>query len=326
MKNNRICELLGIEYPILQGGMLWLADAQLAAAVSNAGALGTLSPYAGMDENGDPVENLYLQISRIRQRTGKPFAVNIPLDLPASGLLVNALLQEKATIAVTAAGSPAIYTELLHSAGIRVLHVVGSVSQAKFAESCGVDALVAEGYEAGGRIGRNETSLISLVPQVVDAVSVPVVAAGGIVDGRGMAAAFALGAVGVQLGTRFIAVHECIAHAAYKQAIVESGAADTVVTGRGIAPVRSLRSRFIENLSAMERSGESIDRIDKFIGRNRARNAQISGDMENGDAYAGSSAGMIREITSASAVIHTMMEEYNTAIRKMDFLPSRNAI
>ncbi|MEJ2247566.1 MAG: nitronate monooxygenase, partial [Acidobacteriota bacterium] len=227
MKKNSLCDLLGIRFPILQGGMLWLADARLASAVSSAGALGTLSPYTGMQPNGDAVEHLRRQIHKTRELTLKPFAVNIPLDLPASGLLIDVLLQEKVAIAVTAAGSPGIYTQLLHSAGIRVLHVVGSVSQALFAESCGVDAMIIEGVEAAGRVGREEIPLFTLLPQVVDAVSIPVVAAGGIADGRGMAAAFVLGSVGVQMGTRFVAVEECPAHIAYKQAIIECGDSGT---------------------------------------------------------------------------------------------------
>lgn len=318
MNKNPICELLGIRYPILQGGMLWLADARLASAVSNAGGLGTLSPYAGMDPKGDPSENLRLQIHKTRKRTNKPFAVNIPLDLPTSGLLIDLLLQEKVPIAVTAAGSPEIYTELLHSAGIQVLHVIGSLSQAKYAESCGVDVVIAEGVEAGGRVGREEIPLYSLLMQVVPAVSLPVIAAGGVATGKTMAAVFALGAVGVQLGTRFVAVEECIAHPAYKKAIIEAGDADTVITRRSVTPIRSLKSGFIKALVALEQSGEPADRIEKFIGRNRAWSAQVSGDVDGGDAYAGSSAGMIREVVSAEAAILGMMESYNKTVRGTD--------
>ena len=315
MKKNRVCELLEIEYPIIQGGMFHLADARLAAAVSEAGALGTLSPYAGMPDKGNPVDNLRIQIQKIRKLTGRPFAVNILLDLPESGLMVDVLLQEKAGIAVTAAGNPGIYTELLHSAGILVLHVAGSVSQARSAESYGVDAVIAEGCEAAGRIAHDEIPLFPLIPQVADAVKVPVIAAGGIADGRGMAAAFALGAEGVQLGTRFVAVDECTAHPAYKQAIVESDDSGTIVTRRGTVPTRSLKSRFIEDLASMERSGAGKERIEEFIGSKRAWTAQISGDIESGDAYAGSSAGMIREILPAGVVVRKIMKEYQDTLR-----------
>jgi enoyl-[acyl-carrier protein] reductase II len=307
--NNRILDLLGINYPILQGGMLWLADAELAASVSNAGALGTLSPYAGMREDGNPLDNLRFQIHRIRELTGKPFAVNIPLDLPMSGLLINLLLEESVEIAVTAAGSPELFTELLHSSGIRVLHVVSSVSQAKFAQSCGADAVIAEGVEAGGRIGRDELPLFSLIPQVADAVSIPVIAAGGIVDSRGMAAALALGANAVQLGTRFIATKECIAHPNYKKAILQASDTDTIVAGRKLVPARRLKSAFPLKLADMERSGLDADALQEFTGRGRVRKAQLEGDLETGDPFAGSSAGVIREILSVQEVVEAIVKE-----------------
>ncbi len=275
--------------------MLWLANAELAAAVSNAGALGVISPYAGMEEDGDPLENLRLQIRRTRLLTDKPFGINIPLDLPSSGLLLDVLLQENAKIAVTAAGSPKLFTELLHTAQILVLHVVSSVNQALSAESCGVDSVIAEGVEAAGRLGRDELPLFSLIPQVADAVSVPVIAAGGIVDGRGMAAAFALGADAVQLGTRFVATDECVAHPNYKHAIVEARDTGTIVTQRESVPARMLKSGF----GAAGRPA--------LTGRSRTRKAQIDGDLANGDAYAGSSAGLIKEILPAALVVQNLV-------------------
>ncbi|MBN2241764.1 MAG: DUF561 domain-containing protein [Acidobacteria bacterium] len=326
MEKNRVCRLLGIEYPVIQGGMFRLAEAGLAAAVSEAGALGTLSPHAGMTRNGDPARNLRFQIQRIRRRTDKPFAVNILLDLPESGRLVDVLLREEAAIVITAAGDPGTYTELFHCAGMQVLHVIGSVSQARLAESCGVDIVVAEGCEAAGRIAREEIPLLSLLPLVADAVKIPVIAAGGIADGRGMAAAFALGASGVQLGTRFVASEECMAHSAYKKAIMDSGDNATLITRRGSIPVRSLKSRFLEDLAEMERSGAGKERIEGFIGRGRTRKGQLLGDMENGDAYAGSSAGLIREIIPAAAVIQKMMNEYTQAVHRMRFQPVRHPI
>jgi enoyl-[acyl-carrier protein] reductase II len=319
MTKAKITSLLGIRHPILQGGMLWLADAGLAASVSNAGALGTLSPYAGMSEDGDPFENLRVQIRRTRQLTDKPFAVNIPLDLPDSGLLIALLLEESVGIAVTAAGSPDIFTELLHASGIRVLHVISSEPQARTAEACGVDAVIAEGVEAGGRIGRDELPLFSLIPQVVDAVSIPVVAAGGIVDGRGMAAARALGADGVQLGTRFIAVEECIAHPNYKKAILQARDVDTVVAGRALLPARRIKSAFSLKFLEMERAGASADSLGEFTGQGRARKAQLEGDLENGDLYAGSSAGLIRKMMSAAEVVERLVKGCNEALRKGEY-------
>jgi enoyl-[acyl-carrier protein] reductase II len=286
--------------------MLWIASAELAAAVSNAGGLGVLSPYAGMNENGDPLENLRSQIARTRILTQKPFGVNIPLDLPASDLLIDLLLQENVAIVVTAAGSPALYTELLHSSGIRVAHVISSVAQARSAASCSVDAIIAEGAEAGGRIGRERVSLLSLIPQVVAAVSLPVIAAGGIVDAGGSAAAFARGAEGVQLGTRFIATEECIAHPNYKQAILDAGDSDTIVTRRDSIPTRSLKTGFTLELAALEESGASPEEVRTFVGRGRGRMAQIEGNLTDGDAYAGTSAGSIHEILPAAAVIKTL--------------------
>jgi enoyl-[acyl-carrier protein] reductase II len=279
MQKTPICALFGIEYPILQGGMLRLATAELAAAVSNAGALGTVSPYAGMEENGDPLENLRRQILRTRRLTEQPFGINIPMELPESGLLIDVLLKENVQIVVTSAGSPEIFTELLHSAGIRVVHVISSVAQAQFAESCKVDAVIAEGVEAGGRLGRDELPSFSLIPQVADAVSLPVIAAGGIADGRGMAAAFALGAHGVQLGTRFIAAEECIAHPEYKQAIIDACDADTVVTGRDSIPARSLKSM---------------------------------------KGYAGSSAGLVKQILPAARIVKQLIHSYNEVVHNLE--------
>jgi enoyl-[acyl-carrier protein] reductase II len=310
MVKESLCGLLGIKYPILQGGMLWIADAALASSVSNAGALGTLSPYAGMKEDGDPLENLRFQIRKTRQLTRNPFAVNIPLDLPNSGLLINLLIEEKIHIVVTAAGNPALFTELLRASNIRVLHVVSSASQAQFAESCGADAVIAEGVEAGGRIGRDEIPLFSLIPQVADTVSIPVVAAGGIADSRGMAAAITLGADGVQLGTRFIAATECIAHQNYKKAIIEARNADTMVTGRALEPARRIQSRFSLKLLEMERSGASVESLRTFAGHGRTRKAQIDGDLAEGDFLEGASAGLVKSVVPAAEIIETLIRGF----------------
>jgi enoyl-[acyl-carrier protein] reductase II len=299
--------------------MLWLANAELAASVSNAGALGVISPYAEMVEGDDPQSNLRLQIRQTRRLTDRPFGINIPINLPMSGLLIDVLLQESAEIVITAAGSPEPFTELLHSAGICVLHVISTVSQAKFCDACGVDVLIAEGAEAGGRIGRNEVPLLSLLPQVVNAVSLPVIAAGGIVDGKGMAAALALGADGIQLGTRFLATRECLAHPDYKRAIVKAQDADTIVTRRGLIPTRSLKSRFPMELAAMEKAHASEEDIQRFIGHGRARKAQIEGDMSNGDAYSGSSVGLIKEVLPAALVVEKLIKDYEEAIRRMQY-------
>ncbi len=317
MISTRICDLLGIRYPILQGGMLWLADATLAAAVSNSGALGIISPYAGMAKDGDPLKNLAEQIKKGRDLTEKPFGVNIPLDLEQSGLLVDIILREKVAIIVTAAGSPASYTELLRQEGIKVLHVVSSVKQARFAEDSNVDAVIAEGVEAAAHDGFDELPLFSLIPQVADAVSIPVIAAGGIVDSRGWAAAVSLGAEGIQLGTRFVAVEESPASRRYKEAILRAKDTDTVITSRKVVPTRSLKTKFSMRLLELEASGASAQDIRDFIGYRRSREAQLEESPKHGELYCGSSVGLIKEIMPASLVVKTLVEGYEEILRRL---------
>jgi len=317
MKRTRICYLLKIDYPILQGGMLWLATAELAAAVSNAGALGMISPFAGMEKHGDPLENLRLQIARARKLTKKPFGINIPLDLDQSGMLIDTILKEKVNTVVTAAGDPHHYTEVLRKEGVKVLHVVSTAKQAQSAESCKVDAVIVEGVEAAAHLGFDEIPLFSLIPRVADVVSIPVIAAGGIADARGVVAAFALGAEGVQLGTRFVAVEENIAHSEYKQAILNAEDSDTVITCRKLLPTRSLKTVFTRRLLELEGSGASAGDIREFLGYSRARTGQIEGDLENGEAYSGASAGLINEILPAAEVVQRLVEEYQKVIKKI---------
>ena len=318
MKKTRVSQLLGIKYPILQGGMLWLADAGLAAAVSNAGGLGVISPMAGMPPHGDPVENLSTQIKKAKGLTRKPFGVNIPLDLRDCGLLLDLILTNKIKVVITAAGDPRLYTELLQSGKARVLHVISSVRQARVAESAGVDALIAEGVEAAARNGLDELPLFSLIPQVADAVSLPVVAAGGIADSRGMVAAFALGAEGVQLGTRFVAVNENIASQRYKEAIVKAGDTDTVITCRQLIPTRSLKTtEFTQVLLGMEAAGATTDEIRDFMGHAASRRAGIEGDLDNGEAYCGSSAGLIKDIVSVGEVLQRLVDGYPEVLKKL---------
>ena len=317
MKRTRICDLLGIKYPIIQGGMLWLATAELAAAVSNAGALGIISPLAGMEKHGDPFENFRTQINAAKNLTRRPFGVNIPLDLEYSGLLIDLVLKEGVGIVVTSAGSPEHYTELARREGVKVLHVVSSVRQAQNAESCNVDAVIAEGVEAAAHNGRDEIPLFSLIPQVADSISIPVIAAGGIVDARGVVAAICLGADGVQLGTRFVAVKENIASPKYKQAIINAKDTDTVITCRKLVPTRSLRAEFSRRLLELEESGASADDIRTFLGYSRARKGQLEGDLVNGEAYCGASAGLIKEILPAALVVRKLVEGYQEILRKL---------
>ena len=319
MIETRVNRLLGIRYPILQGGMFWLATAELAAAVSNAGGLGVISPYAGLDQEGDPAENLHRQIERVRGLTDRPWAVNLLLDIDLDGVLADCLLREGTRIVITAAGNPRRYTEFFKAGGIRVLHVVGSVKQARLAEECGVDAIIAEGVEAAAHVGFDEIPLLSLLPQVADAVAIPIVAAGGIADARGVVAALALGAEGVQLGTRFVAVEENIAHTHYKQALCKAGDADTAVTCRKLVPTRSLRTPLVSRIQELEAAGATGEALRAFIGRGRDRDrrGQIDGDLAEGIASCGAAAGLIREVLPAAEVIRRLVDGYAEIVKKL---------
>ena len=297
--------------------MLWLATAELAAAVSNAGALGIISPFAGMKRHGSPIENLHLQLVKARNLTKNPFGINILLDLEKSGMLIDMAIQEGVKIVITAGGDPHYYTELLSKEGVKILHVVSNVRQAQIAESCGVNAVIAEGLEAAAHLGFDELPLFSLIPQVADAVSIPIIGAGGIVDARGLVASLALGAEGVQLGTRFVAVDENIANPKYKRAILEAKDTDTVITCRKLLPTRSLKTEFTLQLLELEESGASAADLRNFLGFSRARAGQLEGDLENGEAYCGASAGLIKEIIPAAKVIQNLVEGYQKIIEKI---------
>jgi len=317
MKRTRISDLLGITYPIVQGGMLWIATAELAAAVSNAGALGVISPLAGMKKDGDPESNFSYQLSRVESLTRKPFGVNIPLDLEYADALIAMALSGKVNIVITSAGNPDRFTQVLKREEVTVLHVVSSVEQALKAESCGVDGLVSNGIEAAAHNGFHELPLFALIPQVADAVSLPVIAAGGIVDARGMVAALSLGADGVQLGTRFVAVHENTAHANYKQAIVDAQDTDTVITCRSIVPTRSLKTQFTRTIMELEKSGAAAEEIMDFIGYRSNWNAQLEGDLKGGETYCGASAGLIKEILPVKEVIRRLVDGYDKVVSSL---------
>ncbi|UCH50974.1 MAG: nitronate monooxygenase [Chloroflexota bacterium] len=315
MKRTRLCDLLGIEHPIIQGGMVWIANAELAAAVSNAGGLGLISPNAGMSPNDDQVENLKEQIEIAKSLTSKPFGVNLPiLNNPHIEELVTAVINAKIKVAVTAAGNPALYTSRFKEAGIKVLHLVAAVRHAQSAERRGVDAVIAEGYEAGGHNGLDELTTFTLIPQVVDAVTIPVVAAGGIADARGVVAALALGADGVQMGTRFVATRECAAHQNFKEAILKASDTDTAITGRKLGPTRILKNEVASKILEMEAAGASAEDLLAFIGSSRSRTGQFEGDMVNGEAYCGSIAGMIKEIRSVGDIIRSIADDYGAVL------------
>ena len=314
MRKSRICKLLGIECPIIQGGMTWIANAELAAAVSEAGGLGTISPNAGMRIEDNVEVNLRDQIRKAKGLTSKPFSVNIVVLIPEIAALVDLLIAEGVKVVTTAAGNPRLHTRRLKEAGIKVLHVVSSVRQAQVAEDSGVDAVIAEGFEAGGHNGFDELTTMVLVPQIADAVEIPVIAAGGIADARGFAAAMALGAEGVQMGTRFIATTECNAHPDFKRRIIESLDTGTVITGRALSPTRTLRNKFAAKVAEMDRRGTTADELLALIGMGRSRMGQLEGNVEDGELYCGEASGIVRDVAAAGDIIKEMVEGYEKVV------------
>lgn len=292
---NRICDLLGIEYPVIQGGMAWVATAELAAAVSNGGGLGLIA--AG----GAPVEVVREQIIKCRELTDKPFGVNVMLMSPFAEDVMQVIIEEKPAVVATGAGNPGKYMEPLKAAGIKVMPVIASVAMAQKMEKQGADAVIAEGTEAGGHIG--EITTMCLTPQVADAVSIPVICAGGIADARGAAAAFALGADGIQVGTRFICSDECLAHDNYKQAVIKAKDRDAVVTGRSTgAPVRALKNKLTKEYQRLEKENASAEEIEE-LGVGGLRRAFLEGDTQMGSLMAGQSAAMVKKIEPCADII-----------------------
>lgn len=299
MVSNQICELLNIKYPIIQGGMAWVATAELAAAVSNAGGLGLIG--AGHM----PPDALRKEIRRAKELTTKVFGVNVMLMSPFVKEVMQVVVDEKVQVVTTGAGNPGEYIPALKGIGARIIPVVASVALAKRLERIGVDALVAEGHESGGHVG--EVSTMALVPQVVDAVSNPVIAAGGIADSRGVVAALALGAQGVQIGTRFVATTECLVHERYKQALVKAKERSTIVTGVSTGhPVRVLQNKLTKEYVERERAGATTEELDQ-MGAGKLRLAAQEGDVDYGSVMVGQIAGMIREIQSVEAVMQDLV-------------------
>lgn len=294
-ENNRVTKLLKIKYPLIQGGMAWVADADLAAAVSNAGGLGVIAA-ASM-----PAELLEEQIVKIRKLTDKPFGMNIMLLSPTADDALEIAAQYRVPVVTTGAGMPGKVLERLKPLGTTVIPVIASTAHAERVSKQGADAVVAEGSEAGGHIG--EITTMNLVPQVVDVVSIPVIAAGGVADGRGMAAAFALGAEGVQVGTRFVCAAESNVHFNYKEKIIEANDRATVVTGRSTGhPVRGLKNKLSKEFEKLEKRGASIEELEK-LGTGKLRLAVVDGDTMWGSLMAGQSAGLVKKIEPASAMI-----------------------
>ncbi|MGI5959815.1 MAG: enoyl-[acyl-carrier-protein] reductase FabK [Massiliimalia sp.] len=298
---TQITKLLGIKYPIIQGGMAWVANAQLAAAVSNAGGLGLI---AGGSATADIVRE---EIKKAKALTEKPFGVNVMLMNPHAEAIIQACIEEKVKVVTTGAGNPGKYIPAMKEAGIKVIPVVASVALAKRMERAGADAVVAEGCEAGGHIG--EITTMCLIPQIADAVSIPVIAAGGIADGRGMAAALILGAQGVQVGTRFLVANECTIHQNYKDLVLKAKDTDSIVTGRSTGhPVRSVKNKFAKTLLEMEK--EHVDPAQfEEMSVGSLRKAVVDGNVDEGSFMAGQIAGMVTKQESCHDIVRSLTNE-----------------
>lgn len=298
---TRITELLGIEEPVIQGGMAWVAEYHLAAAVSEAGGLGIIGAASA------PPEVVREQIRKVKERTSKPFGVNVMLMNPNAPEVAKVVVEEQVPVVTTGAGNPAKFTSLWKEAGVKVIPVVASVAMAKLMVRGGADAVVAEGMESGGHIG--STTTMALVPQVADAIDAPVIAAGGIADGRGMAAAFMLGAEAVQMGTRFVAAKESIVHANYKEKLIKSKDIDSEITGSSTGhPIRVIRNKMSREYLKMEKEGATLDELEQLT-LGSLRKAVMDGDVVNGSLMAGQIAGMIQDELSCKEIITSIVSE-----------------
>lgn len=305
--HNRITALFGIEYPIIQAGMIWCSGWKLASAVSNAGGLGLIG-------SGSMYPDVLREhIQKCKAATNKPFGVNVPLLYPDIDKHIQIIIEEGVKIVFTSAGNPKTWTSMLKQHGIKVVHVVSSRKFALKCQEAGCDAVVAEGFEAGGHNGREETTTLCLVPAVADAVTIPVIAAGGIGDGRAMLACMVLGAEGVQIGTRFIASIESSAHDAFKQTVIHADEGSTILTLKEITPVRMVRNAFYDMLSAAYARCASADELRTILGRGRAKKGMFEGDMEAGELEIGQVSATVREILPAAEILKDIWEGYLVA-------------
>lgn len=300
-------ELFGIQYPIVQAGMIWCSGWRLASAVSNAGGLGIIGAGSMYPEV------LRNHVRKCRAATDRPFAVNLPMLYPDIEQHMATIAEEKVPIVFTSAGNPAAWTGWLKERGVKVVHVVSSVRFARKAETAGVDAVVAEGFEAGGHNGREETTTLVLVPMVRDAVRIPVIAAGGISDGRSMLAAMALGADAVQVGSRFVCSDESSAHPAFKQRITDAGEGDTLLTLKELTPVRLLRNGFFDQVQQAYSKGANVEELRSLLGRGRAKRGMFEGDLVEGELEIGQVSGRISNVMPAARIVQEFMQEYESA-------------
>lgn len=308
---NRIKKLFGIDIPVIQAGMVWCSGWRLASAVSNAGGLGLIGA-------GSMYPDVFREhIQKCKAATSRPFGVNVPLLYPEMSVLMDIIIQEGVKIVFTSAGNPGLWTGKLKELGITVVHVVSSVKFAKKSEQAGVDAVVAEGFEAGGHNGREETTTLVLIPMVRDAISIPLLAAGGIASGRAIAAVEALGAEGVQVGSAFAAAVESSGHENFKQRIVNSSEGDTQLTMKQLTPVRLMKNKFFHDVIAAEQRGASNEEMMKLLGRARAKKGMFEGDLEEGELEIGQVSAMIKQIRPAAEILNHLWQDYLTTKAKL---------
>ncbi len=311
MDQNKITQLLGIKYPIIQAGMVWASGWQLASSVSNNGGLGLIGAGSMYPDI------LREHIQKCKKATEKPFGVNVPLLYPDIEQLMEIIVEEKVSIVFTAAGNPKLWTEYLKSHGCIVIHVVSSVKFALKAQDCGVDALVAEGFEAGGHNGREETTTMTLIPLVKKAIKIPLIAAGGIGSGPAMLAAIALGADGVQVGSRFVATPEASSHLNFKEEVLRSKQGSTILTLKELTPVRMIKNPFYQKINTLYKSGADIDELKKTLGRGRAKKGMFEGDLIEGELEIGQVSAQINSIISAADILKEFIESYNTTLSSL---------
>jgi enoyl-[acyl-carrier protein] reductase II len=312
MESNRICTLFNIHYPIIQAGMIWCSGWELASAVSNAGGLGIIGSGSMYPEILDQ------QIQKCKAATNKPFAVNLPMLYPDIDKHIETIIKHQVPIVFTSAGNPKTWTAHLKAHGITVVHVVSSVKFAKKAEEAGVDAVVAEGFEAGGHNGRDETTTLCLIPMVAKAIKIPLIAAGGIGTGIGMLAALNLGADAVQIGSRFVATPESSAHANFKKVVVDSQEGDTILTLKELTPVRLIKNDFYKQLETAYAQNADAEQLTALLGRGRAKRGMFEGDLIEGELEIGQIAGLIDTIIPAGEVVTEIITEFRAALKEQN--------
>ncbi|TMI63545.1 MAG: nitronate monooxygenase [Bacteroidetes bacterium] len=306
--SNRITKLFGIQYPIIQAGMIWASGWRLASAVSNAGGLGLIG-------SGSMYPDVLREhIQKCKAATSKPFGVNVPLLYPDIDKHIQIIIEEGVKIVFTSAGNPKTWTSVLKEKGITVVHVVSSSKFAKKAEEAGCDAVVAEGFEAGGHNGREETTTMVLIPAVANAVNIPVMAAGGIATGKQMLATMVLGAEGVQVGSRFVASEEASSHISFKNAVINSNEGDTILTMKQLTPVRLIKNKFFEAVQNAEQKGASVDELKQLLGRARAKKGMFEGDLNEGELEIGQVSSLIKNILPAAAIVDEIWSEFINAL------------